>query len=59
MLDNSVDRFPPKIGLTNNIISTLCDYFNIADAWRYYHPGVKEYTWSNNLLSSKSRIDFF
>lgn len=47
------------MALRNNTICTLCDHLHIADAWRYYHPDVKEFTWSNKLLTSKSRIDFF
>jgi len=44
VLDNSADRFPPKMGLSNNMICALCDHLHIADAWRYYHPDVKEFT---------------
>lgn len=59
VLDNSYDRYPPKMSRSNDIIYTLCDYLQITDAWRHFHPDVKEYTWSNNLQTYKSRIDFF
>jgi len=36
-----------------------CVIISIADAWRYYHPDVKEFTWSNKMQTCKSRIDFF
>ena len=42
-----------------NVISFLCEQLNVIDVWRYLHPDLKEYTWSNASGSLQSRIDLW
>ena len=32
---------------------------SVDDAWHYFNPDTKGYTWTNQTMSRKSRIDLF
>ena len=56
------DRFPPRVTHSpqgNNLISSLCSDLSLSDAWRFFNPNLKDFTWSNRSLTLKSRIDLF
>lgn len=60
--DDSVDRFPPKLSQTSqctNLISSFCSSLSLTDAWRFFNPYSQDFTWSNNRLTFRSRIDLF
>lgn len=56
--NDSIDRIPPK-NSTSKIFDLLCDNLQVTDVWRFLHPHDKEYTWTNNDMTRKSRIDFW
>lgn len=61
-IDTSVDRFPSKLdprSITNNLILSLGSDLSLIDAWRFFNPESIDFTWSNNNLTLKSRIDMF
>jgi len=56
--NDSMDRLPPR-NSTSKVFELLCDDLQVTDVWRFLHPHDKDYTWSNNALTHKSRIDFW
>lgn len=60
--DDIMDRHRPRPNQTsqsNNLISSLCSNLSLTDAWRFFNPRTREFTWSNSRLTLKSRIDLF
>lgn len=57
--DNVLDRFPSKIFSKNNILQNFCNNLALMDIWRYRHPLVRQFTWSNKQMTLQSRIDFW
>lgn len=56
--DDLMDRLPARMSTTRfNVVLYLCEHLNVVDAWRYMHPYLKEYTWSNATGSLQSRTD--
>lgn len=61
-MDATVDRFPPKLNqnsVSNNLILSLTSDLSLTDTWRFFNPDLVDFTWSNNTLTLKSRIDLF
>ena len=61
-VDPYIDRFGCNLESpwANNWASThreLMSTFELCDAWRACHPGVKEFTWRRTNGSQGSRID--
>ncbi len=60
VLDNRLDRWPPQAGnLSRDYVITFMEKFSLFDTWRKSHPTQECFTWSNNSLSSQSRIDYW
>ncbi len=60
VLDNRLDRWPPQAGnLSPDYVITFMEKFSLIDTWRKSHPTQQCFTWSNNSLSSQSRIDYW
>lgn len=59
--DAKMDRIPIPIRSStgDSELSTFCKNLGVIDIWRYKHPHLKEYTWSNRDKSKQSRIDFW
>lgn len=61
-MDGTIDRFPPRLNqnsTSNNIILNLTSDLSLSDAWRFFNPDFIDFTWFNNTLTLKSRIDLF
>lgn len=60
-MDNHLDRYPPRFDnrMNNDLIFSLCSDLSLTDAWRFFNPSTKDFTWSNRNLSLRSRIGFF
>ncbi len=60
-MDGYLDRYPPRLdgGMNNNLFFSLCTDLSLTDAWRFFNPYTKAFTWSNKTLSLRSRIDLF
>lgn len=60
-LDNLCDRYPPRSSQRDaqSNLASLCANLSLTDIWRFYNPGISEYTWSNKDKSLQSRIDMF
>lgn len=59
-LDSSIDRWPPKPPDNSSLyLKMFMQRFSLIDSWRVLHPSQKMFTWSNNSLSSQSRIDMW
>jgi len=60
-MDDHLDRYPPRLDgrMSNDLIISLCSDLSLTDAWRFFNPSTKDFTWSNKSLSFRSRIDFF
>ena len=39
-------------------LQDILDEFELEDAWRYQHPGVRRYTWRRSNPVQQSRIDY-
>lgn len=51
--DASADRFLPRMSQSpqnSNIITTLCKDLCVEDAWRYFNPDARGYTWTNKTM---------
>lgn len=60
--DEIEDRYPPRAARSSqgsDLISSLCSELSLTDAWRFFNPGIQDFTWSNRSLTLKSRIDLF
>lgn len=61
-MDGTIDRFPPRLNqnsISNNLILNLTSDLSLSDAWRFFNPDFIDFTWFNNTLTLKSRIDLF
>lgn len=58
--DDLIDRIPIRTGHQRFKASTfLIQNFALVDVWRILYPDVRDYTWSNNRSSLRSRIDLW
>lgn len=60
--DEIEDRYPPRAARSSqgsDLISSLCSELSLTDAWRFFNPGIQDFTWSNRSLTLKSRIYLF
>lgn len=58
MLDNSLDRWPPRFTPSGNYLKTFMERFELEDIWRKKIPSTISYTWQNKSGSCQSQIDF-
>jgi len=59
VIDNNIDRWPPKSNSSNSYLKMFMQRFSLVDSWRETHPSLKVFTWNNKSFSSQSRIDIW
>ncbi len=59
--DDAKDRIPERVSHNSQFKATryLSEKLSVTDAWRFFNPNLKEYTWSNSRCTQQSRIDLW
>lgn len=58
--NDSIDRFPERIFTKSTIQGhNLSEKLSVTDAWRFFNPSSKEFTWCNTRCTQQSRIDLW
>lgn len=56
-----IDRIPGRVSQSSHFKATqfMSQELSVIDAWRFYSPDCKEFTWSNTRGTLQSRIDLW